>query len=87
MKNDWIGVWGSHLKPEGFRSIKEYPLKLNLFPVHLYDWLNVKLQTKYVLVLKLNIFDLFIRYGLGKVANGSISSVIESKLHSFTFCF
>lgn len=30
-KYDWIGVWGSHMKPEAFRSIKEYQ-KVNHFP-------------------------------------------------------
>jgi tubulin polyglutamylase TTLL4 len=23
-KSDWIGVWGSHMKPECFKSIKEF---------------------------------------------------------------
>lgn len=30
-KHDWIGVWGSHMKPECFRSIKDYQ-KINHFP-------------------------------------------------------
>ena len=30
-KHDWIGVWGSHMKPECFRSIRDYQ-KINHFP-------------------------------------------------------
>lgn len=30
-KHDWIGVWGSHMKPECFRLIREYQ-KINHFP-------------------------------------------------------
>ncbi|RNA18241.1 Tubulin polyglutamylase [Brachionus plicatilis] len=30
-KHDWIGVWGSHMKPECFRSIHDYQ-KINHFP-------------------------------------------------------
>ena len=30
-KYDWIGTWGSHQKPEGFKSIKDYQ-KINHFP-------------------------------------------------------
>ena len=30
-KNEWIGIWGSHMKPEGFRSIREYQKVRNTF--------------------------------------------------------
>lgn len=30
-KSDWIGVWGSHMKPENFRYLKEYQ-KFNHLP-------------------------------------------------------
>ncbi|CAF0928414.1 unnamed protein product [Brachionus calyciflorus] len=30
-KHDWIGVWGSHMKPECFRAIREYQ-KINHLP-------------------------------------------------------